>query len=182
MRPSYRHAGTATSRSGIRRSGGHGQGGRLNEKDLISGITWVGALSPGRVRTGAKSLREMLESPRTTTPKSPSQLLYPRLRRLGRKEEAAKVSGNPRGYEVVEIRLPQSPPFLQGPETETGFVQWRGSELDAATRLRIGCRHLYSGERESRGYSKGRDRTLLAGLGFIAAEAELPDEIGGNSG
>ena len=108
-----------------------------------------------------------------------SNWLYAALRRLGRKEEAAKVlEGISEDMKVVEntsyLHLLL---FFKGLKTEDGIVQWAaGSELDAATvAYGVGCWHLYSGEKEkARGYfEKVVTGRYWPAFGFIAAEAEL---------
>jgi tetratricopeptide (TPR) repeat protein len=108
-----------------------------------------------------------------------SNWLYATLRRLGRKEDAAKVlEGIHADMKVVEntsyLNLLL---FFKGLKTEDEIVKWAaGSELDAATvAYGVGCWHLYSGEAENaRGYfEKVVSGRYWPAFGFIAAEAEL---------
>ena len=108
-----------------------------------------------------------------------SNWLYATLRRLGRKEEAAKVlEGIREDMKVVEntsyLKLLL---FFKGLKTEDEIVQWAaGSELDAATvAYGLGAWHLDSGDKEK---ARGYFEKVVAGrywpaFGFIAAEAEL---------
>jgi len=108
-----------------------------------------------------------------------SNWLYAALRRLGRKEEAAKVLEGIHGdMKVVEntsyLNLLL---FFKGLKTEDEIINWAASsELDAATvAYGVGCWNLYSGEKEkAREYfEKVVGGRYWPAFGFIAAEAEL---------
>jgi tetratricopeptide (TPR) repeat protein len=108
-----------------------------------------------------------------------SNWLYAALRRLGRKEEAAKVLEGIHGdMKVVEntsyLNLLL---FFKGLKTEDEIINWAASsELDAVTvAYGAGCWHLYSGQKEK---ARGHFEKIATGrywpaFGFIAAEAEL---------
>ena len=108
-----------------------------------------------------------------------SNWLYAALRRLDRKEEAAKVlDGISEGMKVEEntsyLHLLL---FFKGLKTEDQLLSLSASsELDAVTvGYGLGCWHLYSGHKEK---ARGLFDKIVAGrywpaFGFIAAEAEL---------
>jgi len=108
-----------------------------------------------------------------------SNWLYATLRRLGRKDEAAKVlEGISADMKVEEntsyLNLLL---FFKGLKTEDEILSWAAnSELDAATvAYGAGCWHLYSGKKEK---ARGFFEKIMTGrywpaFGFIAAEAEL---------
>jgi tetratricopeptide (TPR) repeat protein len=108
-----------------------------------------------------------------------SNWLYATLRRLGRKEDAAKVlekiSGDMKVVEntsYLNLLL-----FFKGVKTEDDIIGWAaGSELDAATvAYGVGAWHLYSGQKDkARGcFEKVMTGRYWPAFGFIAAEAEL---------
>jgi len=108
-----------------------------------------------------------------------SNWLYAALRRLGQKEDAARVLGGiSEGMKVEEntsyLNLLL---FFKGLKTEDDVLTWAAnSGLDAATvGYGIGCWHLYSGRKEK---ASGFFEKIVTGrywpaFGFIAAEAEL---------
>jgi len=108
-----------------------------------------------------------------------SNWLYATLRRLGMKDDAARVlEGISEGMKVEEntsyLNLLL---FFKGLKTEDEVLAWAAdSELDAATvGYGIGCWHLYSGQKEK---ARGFFEKIMTGrywpaFGFIAAEAEL---------
>jgi len=108
-----------------------------------------------------------------------SNWLYATLRRLGRKEDAARVlDAISESMKVKEntsyLNLLL---FFKGLKTEDEILNsMANSELDAATvGYGIGCWHLYSGQKEK---ARGLFEKIVTGrywpaFGFIAAEAEL---------
>jgi tetratricopeptide (TPR) repeat protein len=108
-----------------------------------------------------------------------SNWLYATLRRLGRKEDAAKIlAGISETMAVKEntsyLNLLL---FFKGVKTEDEILSLSAnSELDAATvGYGVGCWHLYSGQKEK---ARALFEKIMAGsywpaFGFIAAEAEL---------
>jgi tetratricopeptide (TPR) repeat protein len=108
-----------------------------------------------------------------------SNWLYATLRRLNRKDDAAKLLGGISAEMKVEENMSYLNLllFFKGLKTEEGVLTWAAnSELDAATvGYGIGCWHLYSGQKEK---ARGFFEKIVTGrywpaFGFIAAEAEL---------
>jgi len=108
-----------------------------------------------------------------------SNWLYATLRRLGRKEEAARVL---QGISA-EMKVEENTSYLnlllffKGLKGEDEVLNWAAnSELDGATvGCGIGCWHLYNGQKEK---ARGFFEKIVTGrywpaFGFIAAEAEL---------
>jgi len=108
-----------------------------------------------------------------------SNWLYATLRRLGLKDDAARMlDGISEGMKVEEntsyLNLLL---FFKDLKTEDEVLTWAAnSELDAATvGYGIGCWHLYNGQKEK---ARGFFEKIMTGrywpaFGFIAAEAEL---------
>jgi len=108
-----------------------------------------------------------------------SNWLYATLRRLDRKEDAARIlDGISEGMTVEEntsyLNLLL---FFKGLKSEQEVLNWAaGSELDAATvGYGVGCWHLYSGQKEKARalFEKIVQGRYWPAFGFIAAEAEL---------